>query len=33
MQNISNLNKIKSIFKENFLTLVLNSAACVALIL
>lgn len=27
-QNISNLNKIKSIFKENFLTLELNSAVC-----
>lgn len=29
MQNISNLNTIKSIFKENFLTLTLNSAVCV----
>ena len=33
MQNISNLNTIKSIFKENFLTLILNSAVCVVLVL
>lgn len=32
-QNISNLNAIKSIFKEKFFTLDFNSVVCVAIVL